>query len=97
MLVGESALHMAIVNENQHMVHILCKNGADIHERAYGAFFCPEDQRKSRKDRAGKETIVLTDETNYERYIRKQSFSVDYYFFIKCNCVCLKVLVINNS
>lgn len=63
---GESALHMAIVNENQHMVHILCKNGADIHERAYGAFFCPEDQRKSRKDRAGQETIVLTDETNYE-------------------------------
>ncbi|KAK2572384.1 Transient receptor potential cation channel subfamily V member 6 [Acropora cervicornis] len=42
---GESALHMAIVNENQEMVHFLCKNGADIHERAYGAFFCPEDQK----------------------------------------------------
>ena len=72
------------------MVHILCKNGADIHERAYGAFFCPEDQRKSRKDRAGKETIVLTDETNYERYIRKQSFSVDYYFLLSVTVFFLK-------
>ncbi|XP_020623701.1 uncharacterized protein LOC110061212 [Orbicella faveolata] len=63
---GESALHMAIVNENQEMVHFLCKHGADIHERAYGAFFCPEDQRKSRKDHPVQEGIVLSDETNYE-------------------------------
>ena len=64
---GESAMHMAIVNENQAMVHLLCKNGADIHERAYGAFFCPEDQRKSRKDHVGQEGIILAGETNYER------------------------------
>lgn len=64
---GESALHMAIVNENQEMVHFLCKHGANIHERAYGAFFCPEDQRKSRKDHPVQEVIVLTDVTNYER------------------------------
>lgn len=63
---GESALHMAIVNENQAMVHFLCKHGANIHERAYGAFFCPEDQRKSRKDHPVQEGIVLTDVTNYE-------------------------------
>ena len=64
---GESALHMAIVNENQEMVHFLCKHGADIHERAYGAFFCPEDQRQSRKDVSSQEEIVLAEETNYER------------------------------
>lgn len=63
---GESALHMAIVNENQEMLHFLCKHGANIHERAYGAFFCPEDQRKSRKDHPVQEVIVLTDVTNYE-------------------------------
>ena len=64
---GESALHMAIVNANQEMVHFLCKHGANIHERAYGAFLCPEDQRKSRKDHPVKEGIVLSDVTNYER------------------------------
>ncbi|XP_078357292.1 uncharacterized protein LOC144642181 [Oculina patagonica] len=63
---GESTLHMAIVNENQAMVHFLCKHGADIHERAYGAFFCPEDQRKSRKDHPSKVEIILSEETNYE-------------------------------
>ena len=60
---------MAIVNENQEMVHFLCKNGADIHERAYGAFFCPEDQRLSRKDVSTQEGIVLDDNTNYERWL----------------------------
>lgn len=65
---GESALHMAIVNENQEMVHFLCKNGADIHERAYGAFFCPEDQKLSRKDVSTQEGIVLDDNTNYESH-----------------------------
>lgn len=65
---GESALHMAIVNENQEMVHFLCKKGADIHERAYGAFFCPEDQKLSRKDVSTQEGIVLDDNTNYESH-----------------------------
>ena len=60
---------MAIVNGNQEMVHYLCKHGADIHERAYGAFFCPEDQRKSRKDISTQEEIVLSDVTNYERCV----------------------------
>ena len=64
---GESALHMAIVNENQEMVHFLCKHSADIHERAYGAFFCPEDQRLSRKDTSNQEGIILDDKTDYER------------------------------
>lgn len=63
---GESALHMAIVNENQEMVHYLCKHGANIHERAYGAFLMPEDQRKSRRDNFTQEEIVLSDVTNYE-------------------------------
>ncbi|XP_068746067.1 transient receptor potential cation channel subfamily V member 5-like [Montipora capricornis] len=65
---GESALHMAIVNENQEMVHFLCKHSADIHERAYGAFFCPEDQRLSRKDTSNQEGIILDDKTDYESH-----------------------------
>lgn len=58
---------MAIVNENQEMVHYLCKHGANLHERACGAFLMPEDQRKSRKDNFTQEEIVLSDVTNYER------------------------------
>ena len=69
MVLGESALHMAIVNENQEMVHYLCKHGANIHERAYGAFLMPEDQRKSRRDNFTQEEIVLSDVTNYERCV----------------------------
>jgi hypothetical protein len=58
---------MAIVNENLEMVHFLCKNEINIHERAYGAFFCPEDQQDSREDDDCKETVELRAETNYKR------------------------------
>ncbi|KAK3698098.1 hypothetical protein QZH41_017531, partial [Actinostola sp. cb2023] len=62
----ENCLHMAIVNENLNMVHFLCKNGINIHERAFGAFFCPEDQQDMREDDECKETIILNDETDYK-------------------------------
>lgn len=58
---------MAIVNEDLAMVHFLCKYGADIHEQAHGAFFCPEDQKDSRKDDINQEAIILDKETNYQR------------------------------
>lgn len=68
-MIGENCLHMAIVNENLAMVHFLCKNGINIHDRAYGAFFCPEDQRDDRDDHENLETIILSEDTNYQRYL----------------------------
>lgn len=59
---------MAIVNENMALVHYLCQNGINIHERAYGAFFCPEDQKDGREDNEDIETINLDEDTNYQRY-----------------------------
>ncbi|EDO37108.1 predicted protein [Nematostella vectensis] len=63
---GENCLHMAIVNGDLALVHFLCKNGIDIHQRACGAFFCPDDQKSSREDCETQESVVLCTETNYQ-------------------------------
>ena len=47
---GENVLHMSAVAEEPTMVKYLLEQGVDIHERAYGNFFCPEDQKPSRND-----------------------------------------------
>ena len=62
---GESNIHMAIVNKEFQMLHYLCSYGADVHERAYGAFFCPEDQRNDREDDMSHEGVILKEDTNY--------------------------------
>lgn len=67
-LKGESALHIAIVNENVHMVKILLDYGANIHQRCCGRFFCPEDQKNSRRDFLLKECPNLPIDTNYQGY-----------------------------
>ena len=47
---GENVLHMSAVAEDPSMVKYLLEQGVNIHERAYGNFFCPEDQKPSRTD-----------------------------------------------
>lgn len=64
--IGESILHIAIVNEDPAMVKFLLDNGADVHERACGNFFCPDDQKSSRMDTYDHEWIDVTEKTNYE-------------------------------
>lgn len=68
MSLGESALHIAIVNENVHMVKFLLDHGANIHQRCCGRFFCPEDQKNARRDMLLKEAPSLPIETNYHGY-----------------------------
>jgi len=53
-LLGESALHFAIVNGDLDSVKLLIDKGANINQRATGRFFQPEDQKKKR-----------TNQTNY--------------------------------
>ena len=65
---GESALHIAIINENPHMVKMLLSNGANVHQRACGKFFCPEDQKADRIDSLLSEYASLPSETNYNGY-----------------------------
>lgn len=66
---GESVLHLAIVNEDPAMVKFFLDNGADYHERCFGNFMCPEDQKASRTDSLDHEWVNVGVETNYEGYV----------------------------
>ena len=56
---------MAIVNEDPEMVKYLIEKGADIHQRACGNFFLPEDQGERKKSKYNQEQFELPLETNY--------------------------------
>ncbi|XP_011866570.1 PREDICTED: transient receptor potential cation channel subfamily V member 5 [Vollenhovia emeryi] len=70
---GENVLHIAIVNEDPSMVKFLLDSGADdpriIHERCFGNFMSPEDQKASRLDSLDHEWVCVTPETNYNGYV----------------------------
>ncbi|XP_048506566.1 transient receptor potential cation channel subfamily V member 5 isoform X2 [Athalia rosae] len=66
---GENVLHIAIVNEDPSMVKFLLDSGADVHERCFGNFMCPEDQKASRADSMDHEWVSVTPETNYDGYV----------------------------
>ena len=44
-VLGESALHIAIVYGEFDMVKRLMESGANVNQRATGTFFLPEDQK----------------------------------------------------
>lgn len=64
-------LHIAIVNEDPAMVKFLLDSGADVHERCFGNFMCPEDQKASRADSVDHEWVSVTSETNYKGYLMR--------------------------
>lgn len=57
---------MAIVNEDPAMVKYLLDSGSNFHERCFGNFMCPEDQKATRTDSLDHEYVNLSTETNYE-------------------------------
>ncbi|KAL5011500.1 hypothetical protein ScPMuIL_010051 [Solemya velum] len=63
---GENVLHMAIVNEEPAVVKFLLDKGADYHGRCCGIFYCPTDQKKSRRDNLDHESVEVCLETNYQ-------------------------------
>ena len=67
-------LHIAIVNEDPAMTKYLLDHGADFHERCYGSFMSPEDQKASRADSLQHEIVVVDQKTNYEGYIRLKQY-----------------------
>ncbi|XP_073946803.1 transient receptor potential cation channel subfamily V member nanchung [Choristoneura fumiferana] len=66
---GESVLHMTITNEDPTMVKFLLDAGANYHERCYGNFMCPEDQKASRSDSLQHEWVNVQLYTNYDGYV----------------------------
>ncbi|KAL7635753.1 UNVERIFIED_CONTAM: hypothetical protein RMT77_013570 [Armadillidium vulgare] len=65
----ENVLHIAIVNEDPSMVKFLLDQGANYHERCYGNFMCPEDQKASRADSLDHEWVDVNISTNYVGYV----------------------------
>ncbi|CAH1105223.1 unnamed protein product [Psylliodes chrysocephalus] len=66
---GENVLHIAIVNEDPSMVRFLLDANVNIHERCFGNFMCPEDQKFSRSDSLDHEWVNVCQTTNYEGYV----------------------------
>ncbi len=66
---GENVLHMSVVAEDPTMVKYLLDQGIEIHEKCFGNFFCPEDQKPSRNDSLDHEEVDLCIETNYAGYV----------------------------
>uniref|UniRef100_A0A914LMS4 Ion transport domain-containing protein n=1 Tax=Meloidogyne incognita TaxID=6306 RepID=A0A914LMS4_MELIC len=60
-----SPLHQAIVNEDPSLCNYLLQHGADVNQRCYGAFFCPDDQKGSRTDSLEHEYVELSLKTDY--------------------------------
>lgn len=67
-VIGESVLHIAIVNEDPAMVKFLLDAGANYEERCFGAFMSPEDQKGARCDSVDHEWVCVSPDTNYEGY-----------------------------
>lgn len=65
-VLGENVLHIAIVNEDPSMVRFLLDANVNIHERCFGNFMCPEDQKFSRSDSLDHEWVNVCQTTNYE-------------------------------
>ena len=59
---------MSVVAEDPTMVKYLLDQGVKIHERCYGNFFCPEDQKASRNDSMEHELVDVKPKTNYQGY-----------------------------
>ncbi len=63
---GENIMHMAIVNEDPAMVKFLLDHAPDLHQRACGNFFTPDDQKATKKDSYDQESYILSANTNYQ-------------------------------
>ena len=57
---------MSIVNEDPAMCKFLLNKDADLHQRACGAFFTPDDQKIERRDVITQEQYSMPISTNYE-------------------------------
>uniref|UniRef100_A0A915EQ02 Uncharacterized protein n=1 Tax=Ditylenchus dipsaci TaxID=166011 RepID=A0A915EQ02_9BILA len=56
---------LSIVSQDPSLTNYLLQHGADIKQRCYGAFFCPDDQKGSRTDSLEHEYVELSLKTDY--------------------------------
>jgi hypothetical protein len=65
---GETVLHSAIVNQHVSLVKFLLKNNANMYQQCMGKFYCPDDQKKHRKNVVTQENPIVPIETNYSGF-----------------------------
>ncbi|XP_059093541.1 transient receptor potential cation channel subfamily V member 5-like isoform X2 [Tigriopus californicus] len=75
---GENVLHMSVVAEDPTTVKYLLDQGVDIHERCYGNFMCPEDQKASRSDSLDHEIVDVCTKSNYQGYVAWGEYSLSF-------------------
>lgn len=63
------------------MTNYLLQHGAEINQRCYGAFFCPDDQKSSRTDSLEHEYVELSERTDYTGYLFKFLFRLPFLMF----------------
>lgn len=56
---------MAVVSEDPALLKYFLSCGADVHSRASGKFFTPDDQKSGRVNTAEQEEALVPVETNY--------------------------------
>ncbi len=70
---GQSALHLAIVNQDPYMVRTLLVKNANVHQRCCGKFFLPDDQKNSFNRRC----ILFSD---YSCFPQKTNYIGNFYY-----------------
>lgn len=93
---GENPLHIAIVNENSAMVKFLLLNGADVHQRCCGKFFCPDDQKSGRVDSLTSECPILPVNTNYMGYAYFGEYPLSFAAILNQED-CVRLLIAKNA
>ena len=82
---------MSVVAEDPTMVKYLLDQGVEIHEKCYGNFFCPEDQKPSRNDSLDHEEVDVCIPTNYAGYVYWGEYPLSFAGTIKPGSFILKV------
>lgn len=96
LILGETALHMAIVSEDPAMVKFLLVNGADVHERCCGKFFCPEDQKNNQEHSIYQESPIFSLHTNYMGYAYFGEYALSFAAILKQE-ECVRLLIASGA
>lgn len=84
---------MAIVSEDPTMVRHLLLNGADVHQRCNGKFFCPEDQKNNQIHSIYQEEPILPINTNYVGYVYYGEYPLSFAAILNQE-VCVNLLLV---
>lgn len=93
---GETALHMAIINEDPFMVKYLMRHNVDLHQRCCGRFFIPDDQKENRQDFLVHECPILPVKTNYQGYSYFGEYPLSFAALLNQE-ECVRILIANGA